>query len=214
MKKCYICEKLKQPHNFYKCSKSKDGLGHYCKPCHYIKKKEKTRTKKGFIRELYSHQLHSSKTREHTPPTYSREDLQDWLFSQKKFHHLFHLWELSNYDTYLRPSTYRIDDFSPYSFSNIQLMTWGENTAKGHLDRSMGVGTQGKANCKTVYQYDLNGNFIAEYFSAVEAGRITGACAKHIPTVCKGKRKQTGGFIWRNEFIKEGQAVCRKHGRK
>ena len=46
-----------------------------------------------------------------------------------------------------------------------------------------------------VLQYDLNGNFIAEYFGCREAVRQTGIM--HITDVCKGYRKSAGGYLWK-----------------
>lgn len=52
-----------------------------------------------------------------------------------------------------------------------------------------------KNNVKPVLQFDKNGNFIKEYFSAQEAKRITGI--SHIDTCCRRERKTAGGYIWR-----------------
>lgn len=46
---------------------------------------------------------------------------------------------------------------------------------------------------KKVYQFDLNGNFISEYYSARETKMNQG----HIAEVCRGERKTAGGFIWK-----------------
>lgn len=48
---------------------------------------------------------------------------------------------------------------------------------------------------RAVLQYDLSGNFIAEYSNANEAGKITGAA--NILKCCKGERTASNGFIWR-----------------
>lgn len=50
-------------------------------------------------------------------------------------------------------------------------------------------------NIIPVLQYDLNGNFIAEYRSGSEAFQKTGIY--NIPGACKGVRNQAGGFIWK-----------------
>lgn len=58
-------------------------------------------------------------------------------------------------------------------------------------------------NLKRVNQYDKNGKYIATYFSITEAAKQTGANATCIGEICKekgkGKRKTSGGFIWRYE---------------
>lgn len=48
---------------------------------------------------------------------------------------------------------------------------------------------------KKVLQYDLNGNFIAEYPSIYSAIKITSI--PHIYCCCIGKRNKAGGYIWK-----------------
>lgn len=52
-----------------------------------------------------------------------------------------------------------------------------------------------KANSKIVCQFDLNGKFIAEYPSVVEAKRQTGL--KNIQHAASGITSTSGGFIWK-----------------
>lgn len=52
------------------------------------------------------------------------------------------------------------------------------------------------ARSKAVYQFDLDGNFIAEYGSGYEAERATGLSAGVIRKVCKGIMKSFGGYYW------------------
>jgi hypothetical protein len=58
MKKCYVCCEEKEDTAFNKCSKSKDGLQHYCRVCSNRKRKEwdledPERTKGKYLRESY-----------------------------------------------------------------------------------------------------------------------------------------------------------------
>lgn len=50
---------------------------------------------------------------------------------------------------------------------------------------------------KSVLQYDLNNNFIAEYKSMTDAQKITGIDRTSIQNVCKGKYKSSSNFIWK-----------------
>ena len=58
-----------------------------------------------------------------------------------------------------------------------------------------------------IFQYTLNGEFIAKYPNAMDASRESGVCARNILQVAskepfnkKGNiRKQAGGYIWRFE---------------
>lgn len=51
-------------------------------------------------------------------------------------------------------------------------------------------------NSKTVYQYDLNGNFIKEWSSATEVERQLGYSQSSICDCCNGRYKQSKGYIW------------------
>jgi hypothetical protein len=50
---------------------------------------------------------------------------------------------------------------------------------------------------KGVYQFELEtGKFVAEYKSLREAERVTGIKHNSICLVCKGEKRQAGGFRW------------------
>jgi len=53
-----------------------------------------------------------------------------------------------------------------------------------------------KAVSKPTIQYDLEGNFIKEYPSAMKAAKIIGIHYEGIYKVCRGKQKTAGGFKW------------------
>ncbi len=48
-----------------------------------------------------------------------------------------------------------------------------------------------------VEQYDLNGNFIEEFYGMSEAALKTGSTMSLIQKVCKGKRRKHNNFIWK-----------------
>ena len=48
---------------------------------------------------------------------------------------------------------------------------------------------------RSVLQYDVNGNFIKEYTTIKEANKAVGS--SKVGDVCRGKRKQAGGFIFK-----------------
>lgn len=50
---------------------------------------------------------------------------------------------------------------------------------------------------QSVKQYDINGNFIREYETITQASQITGVNLSKISAVCKGKRKTSGGYVWK-----------------
>ena len=55
---------------------------------------------------------------------------------------------------------------------------------------------------KSVIQYDINMNFINEYYGITEANRKTKINLTNISACCKGLRKTAGGYIWK---FKEGK---------
>ena len=48
-----------------------------------------------------------------------------------------------------------------------------------------------------ILQYSKDGELIAEYQSTMDAERHTGCHHAHICACCKGKRKSSGGYIWK-----------------
>ena len=156
-------------------------------------KKRLARSKKEAITRIYCNQKNNSKRRGHNPPTYSKQDLKDWLYSSEKFHHLFHLWENSNYDPSLRVSIDRVDDSLPYSMGNIQVSTWGENNSKGNCHRKNGTI---KSQNKEVEQV-FDGVVVATYHSMSEAERQTGIPNSSISQCCNNKCTHAGGYEWK-----------------
>lgn len=53
-----------------------------------------------------------------------------------------------------------------------------------------------KLKYKAVYQFDLQGNYLACYKSAVEAYNITGIKSKAIEKCCNKRSSQSGGYYW------------------
>lgn len=56
----------------------------------------------------------------------------------------------------------------------------------------------GKDNKKSIpiLCFTKNGDFVGEYYGAMEAERETGVCFQNIFKVCHGERKTAGGYIW------------------
>ena len=52
---------------------------------------------------------------------------------------------------------------------------------------------------KDIIQYTIDGEFIKEYPSAVEASRDTGIGRSNINSVCCGRTKTAGGFAWKHK---------------
>lgn len=50
---------------------------------------------------------------------------------------------------------------------------------------------------KTIYQYSKNDEFIKKWNSIIEASKKLSICASCITNCAKGRRKSTGGYIWK-----------------
>jgi len=193
MKTCRVCREIKESSEFRK-------KRNICKECEKQYHIEYRKTKDGLINSIYDNQKRTSKKRGHQHPTYTKEELKKWLFKQDLFHELYDLWVLSSYNKYQKPSIDRLDNSKGYSFYNIRLVTWRDNDNQAHEDiKTKKLKNSGLLNGghKAVLQFDLKGNFIAEYMSVREAERQTKTNAPHISAVCKGKRKTAGGYIWK-----------------
>ncbi len=196
-KLCTACLETKEFSEFNAKSDMKDGFASQCKYCQATKELARVRTKKGLVKAIYKGQKASSKKRGHIPPTYTLYGLRQWFKSNAAANALYDAWVLSGYAKNLRPSVDRFDDSKGYNIDNIQLMTWGENKAKGSAD--VKSGRMKKCNNKAVIQMDLNGNLIAEYHSISEAGRVIGLALTNISACCNGKQKTAGNFKWKHK---------------
>lgn len=103
---------------------------------------------------------------------------------------------------------------NPMSLEHLRLAFTGENSP--HYGRKRSEETRRKISdalkssplnhgrtgsmCKKsqlVYQYDLQGNFVAEYAGQAEAARMVGVPQSDISNACNGKLSVAGGFLWR-----------------
>ena len=91
------------------------------------------------------------------------------------------------------------EDKSNNRLDNLNLMTAKENCNYGTRNIRFAL-----AQSKTVLQFDKNGNFIKEWISTQEIGRILKLHQPNIWKCCHGERKTCGGFIWK---YKEKEAV-------
>ncbi len=156
--------------------------------------KKYRRTKRGFIVSIYNNQKLNSIKRNHPSPSYSLDELYEWLLNKTGFEILFNQWVKSDYNKWARPSIDRLNDYKPYTFDNIRIVTWNDNYLRSCSDRKNGFNNK---QCKAILQYDINGNFIKQYHSAQFAFRETGISQGNISQVCKGARGKAGGFIWK-----------------
>lgn len=97
------------------------------------------------------------------------------------------------------------------NYTNLEWCDYKYNTNYGtaiarrveHTDYHVGANN---AKSRRVYQFDLEGNFVAEYESCGRAEHETGMSRKSIAKACTGALKQYNGYIWSytKEFTPKG----------
>jgi len=85
---------------------------------------------------------------------------------------------------------------------NLEWMTHGENGTHSfrELNRTPAMlGRFGRLHkgSKPVSQFDMLGNYIRTYDSMHDADRAVGISYKNISSVCRGKSKSCGGYLWK-----------------
>lgn len=159
------------------------------------------RTKRGICRRIYNHMLERSKKRGHRPPEFSREELEDWIYSHTHFHEMFSEWEQSGYVKYLKPSIDRKDDNLHYFFKNMRIVTWFENNRKARDDVISG---KLKSTNVSVIQLTKDDEFIKEHHSISAAARYVGGNHRAISECLSGRTKTSAGFKWIKKQNKTG----------
>lgn len=179
-----------------KCLKNKKyNNSSWCRQCLNKTYADYKKTKRGLITITYAGQRQRSKRDSNKPLMYTRNELFIWINSQENFQELYDNWVESGYKTDMKPSVDRIDDYKGYTLQNIRLVTTRENIDRYRQDQKNGVNN--KRNI-AILQIDKNsGEIIKEYYSARQAERETGIYHSNIAAVMSGKKKSSGGYVWR-----------------
>ena len=82
---------------------------------------------------------------------------------------------------------------------------WNKAKANSELTNIEPVEIEKSNESKPVLQYDLDGNFIAEYSSISEASKKNGIDKKGIRDTLKGRQKTSGGYVWKNKESKSAE---------
>lgn len=89
------------------------------------------------------------------------------------------------------------EDKEDNRLENLNLMTPKENTNWGTGVKRRKATQTNKNKSKRVQQFDLNGNFIAEFPSTKEVERQLGFSNPNISNACRNKYKQAYGYKWK-----------------
>lgn len=135
MKTCSICCEDFPLDAFDVQSTGRQGRRADCKEC----RKRFLRSERGLCKGLLSNQKTKSKKRGHSPPAYTEEQLFQWMLGQSNFQKLYATWVDAGYETSLKPSIDRIDDYQPYTLNNIKLTTTEDNINRYYTDAVQGI---------------------------------------------------------------------------
>lgn len=86
-----------------------------------------------------------------------------------------------------QPSIDREDNDGDYTFDNCRYIELGLNSAERNV----------RVSSKAIFQLDLEGKFIKEWFSISEASRQLKIAHTNINACCLGIRKATHGYKWK-----------------
>ena len=200
MKICTVCGTLKDLSEFSKKTGGALGINSKCKMCNRVSTAENKRTKRGLLSKIYNSQQRSSSKRKMEQPLYEKEEFISRFINDKYFESLYEEWIASGYNRWKIPSFDRVDDYLPYSFSNIELKTWKENSDKAAKQRLLGESSSGARN-KKIRQLDLDGSVIKEFLSINQAARELGLNSGNILQVVNNKKRTSGGFKWEEIIV-------------
>jgi hypothetical protein len=149
------------------------------------------RSLKGLVNRMYKGQCIYSKERGHPVPEYSRKEFIDYAIIHPKVIELYEEWVKKDYNTWYRPSVDRLNDDLPYTWDNIQFITWKENNDKSISSKRI-----------RVIQLDLEGNFIKAHESVRAAAKAVNGTHSNISRVCKKVKgfDTCKGFNWEYEI--------------
>ena len=190
MRECSKCWIQKECNMFFKDKNSKDWLRVNCKEC--VNKYSKTKV--WLIGIMYASQRWSSKKRGHNNPNYTRIELQEWIFNNSAFEMLYNNWKNNWYSKMLKPSCDRINNEKPYTFNNLQLITWKENKIKWYKDRKKWPSNkQNRAVicvCIPTWKKTI-------YYSMSEASIQTWVNQSNISRCCNWIFKRAWNYYWK-----------------
>ena len=175
---------------FNKQSTGKQGVRADCKDC----LKRFIRSKHGVINQMYSGCINRTKKKGFTPVSFTKEELEKWVYSCKEFHTLYDKWVLEDYPTALKPSLDRLDDYKGYSLDNIRIVTTNTNVKRYYSDAINGINTK---SAKPVEQYSLDGEYIRTFHSLSAAARSVNGIPSNINQVINGTYAQAYGYKWK-----------------
>jgi len=189
-KVCTKCKLEKPILEFYKSAYTSSGLSSDCKECrklHKLKDKEEINKKIRVYYKKYPWKktLTSIKQRCNNPKfkqfkNYGGRGIKNKF---KNADEIKFLWFRDKAYLMKQPSIDRIDNDGDYCIENCQYIELPINRDKNKN--------------KAILQYDLQGKFIKEWDSILEAGKSINTSRVNIISCLKGRSKTASGFTWK-----------------
>ncbi len=174
-RQCSRCKEEKPITEFYKYSKSRDGLQYFCKKCRTVSRKTGVNGEPLLYREIYKisepahkkylfdrikYRLKQWETYKNRKLLFTFEEFSDFL-DTTNWLELRQGWIESGYKKGKSPSVDRIDNDGDYELSNIQIITHSENTRKGG-NKFKGLRKPVSDNDRTIADEYRNGGNITD----------------------------------------------------
>jgi len=157
-------------------------------------------SKRGVCYRLWHHNVKNSIKRGHTPPAYTRDQLEKWILEHPNFETLYNTWVTSDYDMNLAVSVDRLDDSKGYSFDNIQLISFEENCKKaceGTRNKTLYNPTLLNGGHRAVTMFTLKGVPLCSHISLAEAARFFNTPShQSISACCLYQKLYWKNYLW------------------
>lgn len=154
----------------------------------------------GVCKRLWHHNTKNSIKRGHPAPTYSQQELEDWITSQPNFNDLYQEWVDSDFNQFSSVSIDRLDNSKGYSFENIQLVSFQVNCDNAYRDvrhKVLHNPTLLNGGHRAVTRFTLKGTPICSYISMSAAAEYLGSDRhQSISSCCLGKKLYWRDSLW------------------
>lgn len=150
-------------------------------------------TLKGYLTQAFSSVRYKSKRRGEDYPNFTKNEFILWMHKNNVYLKWLEYIE-SDYDINKKPSVDRIDDYKPYTFDNMQLITWKENRLKGVNGEKHHLSCHNRQNMKKVKIVNVFGETIKTFDSVIDCAEFLGVHKVSVSRVLCGKRKSIKGY--------------------
>ena len=154
-------------------------------------------TLKGYLTQAFSSLRYKAKRRGDKEPSFTKLEFELWMHQNGVYLKWINYIE-SDYKKSLIPSVNRINDYGVYEFSNMELITWGENHIKGINGLKHHKNSHNQNLTKPVFIWNKEGVLQKECKNYKEAAEYLGCHRVSISRATTGARKTIKNHILTN----------------